>query len=120
MLLRTTPEFLRIFGVSSYEELETLPEIQALKAEEPKQAGEAAEGQASLNLAEAPARREEQPADRDAYGPEELEKQNPAGVDGQHFRPSETAELSDDQQAAASVLVYGAQDIAGDQDGEPM
>ena len=35
MLLRTTPEFLRIFGVSSYEELANLPEIRALKAEEP-------------------------------------------------------------------------------------
>lgn len=36
MLLRTTPEFLRIFGVSSYEELAELPEIQALRAEMPK------------------------------------------------------------------------------------
>ena len=34
MLLRTTPEFLRIFGVSSYEELAELPEIRALRAEE--------------------------------------------------------------------------------------
>lgn len=38
MLLRTTPEFLRIFGVSSYEELAELPEIRALRAEEPKPA----------------------------------------------------------------------------------
>ena len=38
MLLRTTPEFLRIFGVSSYEELAELPEIRALRAEEPKAA----------------------------------------------------------------------------------
>ncbi len=37
MLLRTTPEFLRIFGVSSYEELAALPEICALRAEEPQQ-----------------------------------------------------------------------------------
>ncbi len=36
MLLRTTPEFLRIFGVSSYEELAELPEIQKLRAETPK------------------------------------------------------------------------------------
>lgn len=36
VLLRTTPEFLRIFGVSSYEELAELPEIQKLRAETPK------------------------------------------------------------------------------------
>ena len=36
VLLRTTPEFLRIFGVSSYEELAELPEIRALRAEEQK------------------------------------------------------------------------------------
>lgn len=36
MLLRTTPEFLRIFGVSSYEELSELPEIMALRAEAPR------------------------------------------------------------------------------------
>lgn len=40
MLLRTTPEFLRIFGVASYEELVELPEIRALRAEEAAKAGE--------------------------------------------------------------------------------
>ena len=40
MLLRTTPEFLRIFGVASYEELAELPEIRALRAEEAAKAGE--------------------------------------------------------------------------------
>lgn len=36
MLLRTTAEFLRIFGVSSYEELAELPEIRALRPAEPE------------------------------------------------------------------------------------
>ena len=43
MLLRTTAEFLRIFGVSSYEELAELPEIRALRAEEPAKPEEAEE-----------------------------------------------------------------------------
>lgn len=60
MLLRTTSEFLRIFGVSSYEELAELPEIRSLRAEEPKQAEKdiseepsAGTGQEPLNFTDA-------------------------------------------------------------------
>ena len=53
ILLRTTAEFLRIFGVSSYEELAELPEIRALRAEEAAAASENEEaGQAEETAAE--------------------------------------------------------------------
>lgn len=134
MLLRTTPEFLRIFGVSSYAELAELPEIRALRAEEPKPAGdESPEGQheAGQGLpvpadAAAAATAGERPADAEAYEPEELTEQCPVEAEERHpaeMEEPKTGEPSLTVQMTAFSSARGAQDAdmdaaAGGRDGE--
>ncbi len=134
MLLRTTPEFLRIFGVSSYAELAELPEIRALRAEEPKPAGdESPEGQPEAGQglpvpadAATAATAGERPADAEAYEPEELTEQRP--VEAEERRPAEMEEPKIGEpsltvQMTAFSSARGAQDAdmdaaAGVRDGE--
>ena len=84
---RTTPEFLRIFGVSSYAELAELPEIRALRAEELKPAGDESPGKDSLEAGQGLpvpcgcGDRRDGGANvlptREAYEPEELQNKRP-------------------------------------------